>query len=407
MDPEGEPTLDLVKQNVLEDAGPEVPVACDDLALASADEAWSKVRALVDLFGVVAHDLRNALNTISMSAALLLREVPNDRRTRGRRRAEAIQRAGQQMERLIHDLLDLAMVEAGQLPIERTLCRANALVQDAADSDEASASEKGIRLVVELDPDEPEVSCDRGRIQQIFANLIGNAIKFTPESGTIVVRVWRDVDVVRFSVADDGCGIAKQELEHIFDRFWHANRAMRGGTGLGLAIAKRIIESHGGRIWAASELGRGTTLFFTLPAAAPEAAAPAKTEGEIAAESARSIGRTVLIVDDELDQREALAETLEREGFLVEMAENGAEAIAHLRVGSPPALVVLDLDMPILDGRAFLEERDRDPRLGAIPVIVASGLPRTEDGVERPRTALLPKPIRCDRLLEVIRWLVG
>jgi signal transduction histidine kinase len=169
------------------------------------------------------------------------------------------------MNRLIEDLLDVALMEAGQLTIERAQLSASGLVVEAVEMQRPLASSSSIELRVEVDPDVPDVLGDRDRLLQVFENLIGNAIKFTNAGGRITAgAASRDEDVV-FRVADTGCGIASENLPRVFDRFWQATRAGRQGAGLGLAITKGIVEAHGGRIWVESTAGSGSTFFFAIP----------------------------------------------------------------------------------------------------------------------------------------------
>jgi signal transduction histidine kinase len=176
------------------------------------------------------------------------------------------------MERLIQDLLDVALVEAGQLTIERSRLSAGGLIVEAVDMQRPLASSSSLELRVEVAPNVPEVWGDRDRLLQVFENLIGNAIKFTKAGGRITAGASSRDDEVVFWVADTGCGIASANLGRIFDRFWQAFRGGRRGAGLGLPIAKGIVEAHGGRIWVESTEGSGSTFLFTIPraSAAPD-----------------------------------------------------------------------------------------------------------------------------------------
>ena len=166
------------------------------------------------------------------------------------------------MNRLIQDLLDVALMESGQLTIERARLSARELIVAAVDMQRPLASSSSLELRVDVDRDVPDVWGDRDRLLQVFENLIGNAIKFTKAGGRITVgAASRDHEVV-FWVADTGGGIAAENLPHVFDRFWQATRAGRQGAGLGLPITKGIVEAHGGRIWVESTLGPGHHLLF-------------------------------------------------------------------------------------------------------------------------------------------------
>ncbi len=218
------------------------------------------------VLGVVAHDLRNPLSTILLQASAIKRPGPAPER-RSQKALGVIHRAAARMNRLIQNLLDVALLEAGQLTIERARLSAGGLIDEAVDLQRPLASSASLELRVEVDPDVAEVSGDRDRLLQVFENLIGNAIKFTPAGGRITAGATsRDNEVV-FWVADTGRGIPSENLPRVFDRFWQATRKGRDGAGLGLPITKGIVEAHAGRIWVESTAGSGSTFFFTIPAA--------------------------------------------------------------------------------------------------------------------------------------------
>jgi PAS domain S-box-containing protein len=220
------------------------------------------------VLGVVAHDLRNPLSTILLQAAALKRHGPEPER-RSAKPSEAIHRAATRMNRLIQDLLDVALMESGQLTIERARLSARELIVAAVEMQRLLARSSSLDLRVDLDDDVPDVWGDRDRLLQVFENLISNAIKFTEPGGSITAGATsRDHEVV-FWVTDTGGGIASEHLLLVFDRFWQATRAGHQGAGLGLPIAKGIVEAHGGRIWVESTEGRGTTFSFTIPRAEP------------------------------------------------------------------------------------------------------------------------------------------
>jgi PAS domain S-box-containing protein len=203
------------------------------------------------MLSIVAHDLRNPLATILIQASAQKRRSPELER-RSQKPAEVINRAAKRIDRLIQDLLDVALMEAGQLTIERSRQSAGGLIVEAADMQRPLASSSSLELRVQVDPHVPEVWGDRDRLLQVFENLIGNAIKFTEAGGRITVGAASRGDEVAFRIADTGCGIESENLGRIFDRFWQASRAGRRGAGLGLPITKGIVEAHGGRIWVES-----------------------------------------------------------------------------------------------------------------------------------------------------------
>jgi PAS domain S-box-containing protein len=239
-------------------------VAIENARLFRASVQATQLRDQV--LGVVAHDLRNPLSTILLQASTLKRPGPEPER-RSLKPVEVIQRAAHRMNRLIQDLLDVALMEAGQLTIEPSRLSASWLIVESVDMQRPLASSSSLELRVEVDPDVPEVWGDRDRLLQVFENLIGNAIKFTKPGGRITAGATSRDDEVVFWVADTGSGIASENLPHVFDRFWQATRAGRHGAGLGLPITKGIVGAHGGRIWVESTAGSGSTFFFTIPRA--------------------------------------------------------------------------------------------------------------------------------------------
>ena len=173
------------------------------------------------------------------------------------------------MERLIEDLLDFVSIEAGHLAINPRQEDSRLILDEAVASFEPAAREKGLQLRAEAEPHLPAIFCDRERVLQVISNLVGNAINVSAEGGAITLRAKAREHEVAFAVIDMGPGISEKSLPRIFDRHWRGNKPKYKGTGLGLAIAKGIVKAHGGRIWAESTLGQGTTFFFTVPEHSP------------------------------------------------------------------------------------------------------------------------------------------
>ncbi|HSU15642.1 PAS domain S-box protein [Longimicrobium sp.] len=228
--------------------------------------AQSAIRAREDVLHVVSHDLGNSLSAIIINTTVLLRTLPEEEANEDlRKRIASIRDLARRMQRLRQDLLDVASIETGQLAIEWDLWDPAGLAAEALESFAGLAGEKGLRLESEVAPGLPQLEGDRERIMQVLANLLGNAVKFTPQGGRVGLRVTAGGDEVRFDVSDTGPGIPAEHLDRVFDRFWKVRSANRQGAGLGLAIAKGIVEAHDGRIWVESEAGRGSTFSFTLP----------------------------------------------------------------------------------------------------------------------------------------------
>jgi PAS domain S-box-containing protein len=230
------------------------------------NEAQQATRARDDVLAVVAHDLRNPLNTVSMAVSLMLESTPPER-VQERRQVEIVRRAADRMNRMIQDLLDVKRMESGRLAIDVKAESPVSLINDTIDMLRPIASGSTIRLEANVEEGLPQVLADSARIQQVLSNLVGNAVKFTPRNGRVSITAEPADGEVRFGVIDTGPGIPAEQLPHIFGRFWQAQPSDRRGIGLGLAIAKGIVEAHKGKIWVESHVGLGSTFYFTLPTA--------------------------------------------------------------------------------------------------------------------------------------------
>jgi PAS domain S-box-containing protein len=230
------------------------------------DEAQKAIRIRDDLLAIVSHDLRNPLAAILMNAQYVMR-TGKDEKSDPQERVRRIISSVAVMNRLISDLLDLSKIEAGHLELSKSPLNIDLLVHEITDLMGSIAEEKSISISLEL-PEKPiRVTADHDRVLQIVSNLVGNAIKFSPNEGKIAVGAKVEADDVIFWVSDKGPGIPKEEISYLFDRYWQAENAKnkQTGTGLGLYIAKQMVSAHGGRIWASSEPGKGSTFYFTLP----------------------------------------------------------------------------------------------------------------------------------------------
>lgn len=232
----------------------------------SEESLRDAVGARDELLAVVSHDLRNPLNVISMNTALLVRNAPKDEHgAKATRWALAANRAADRMGHLISDLLDVSRMEGTGVPVKAGLTDATSILNEAVESLHPIALEKNVTLAGTASRDPVVVKCDRERIGQVLSNLIGNALKFTTR-GAVVVRLEPLASAVRFSVTDTGPGIAAADLERVWDRGWQASPAShQGSLGLGLYITKGIVEAHGGTVGVESEVGEGSTFWFTLP----------------------------------------------------------------------------------------------------------------------------------------------
>ncbi|HEV7594768.1 MAG TPA: ATP-binding protein [Gemmatimonadaceae bacterium] len=220
-------------------------------------------RAREDVLGVVAHDLRNPLNLIQMTAELMLdEELPHPRRSE---LLGIAVRAAKEMNRLIEDLLDTVRLQSGRLSLTVEDVRVDDIIRRADETFRPVAERRRVRFET-AGHDGVTVRADPTRVAQIVGNLLGNAIKFTPEQGSVKLLATPQDREVLFQVTDDGPGIPADNVSHIFDSFWQARKNDRRGVGLGLAIAKTLVEAQGGKIWVDSKIDHGSTFSFSLPA---------------------------------------------------------------------------------------------------------------------------------------------
>jgi PAS domain S-box-containing protein len=366
------------------------------------------IRARDTMLAVVSHDLRNSLNAIQLKAHVMSKSPESQHRAD----SAFIRRRVGEMARLIEDLLDISSIEAGRLRLEKSRQAVFPIVKEAIAAWESQAIEKSVHVRNESVGD-GFIDCDPNRIQQVLNNLIGNAIKFTESGGSIHIGVETGVGEVRISVTDSGPGISDADLPHVFDRFTTASKSARRGTGLGLSIAKAIVEAHGGRIWAESRVGVGSTFYFTLPLARSESEEPTLPESAGEPDSSRAADgqpiqrnqykKVILVVDDDADYRELLGKILEQEGYDVVMCPDGVAALEYLR-NAPrlPSCILLDLTMPVMDGWTFLQERNSNQDLQSIPVVVFSGRHDVETQVIAAHASYLQKPLSPERLTAVM-----
>ena len=232
------------------------------------DLVHAGIRARDDMIGIVSHDLRNPVNAVKMLTGVMLdRQGLEPLSTEMGNYASVIRQAAEQMDELIQDLLDVTRVEAGRLAVTLKNENTEEMLSDILRTLAPVAAEKQIALRLNAPDDLPHVLADRDRFSQAVSNLVGNAVKFSQPGGEITVRVAVLDKELLFSVSDKGNGMTPEQLSHAFDRFWQSSRTDRQGAGLGLAITKGIVDAHGGRIWAESSPGAGSTFYFTLPAA--------------------------------------------------------------------------------------------------------------------------------------------
>jgi PAS domain S-box-containing protein len=323
--------------------------------LRDADQAKDRFLA------VVSHELRTPLTAMLGWVRLLTTGMLDD--VTSARALPVIERNTKLLAQLIDDLLDVSRIVSGKLTLEAGPVDLVAVIESAMEAVQGLADAKSIGLKAVLDPSAGAVVGDPGRLQQVVWNLLANAIKFTPSRGRIDLRLERAGSHARLTVRDTGRGISPELLPHIFDRFRQDERTRRhGGLGLGLAIVRHIVELHEGSVRACSDgEGRGATLIVELPLPADEVrTAPKPAAGYRRLESAPSrlinlVGRRILVVDDEADARDLLAQILSQAGAEVTVVASADEALAMLRRWRPDVLLS-DIGMPGDDGYVLIRK---------------------------------------------------
>lgn len=307
----------------------------------------------------MSHEFRTPLNAVLALSKLLLDRVDGNLTAGQERQVRYIRRSAESLKELIDDLLDLAKVESGKTEVHRSEFTVEHLFRTLRGMMRPLLPNEGVALVFDNVANLPPLVSDEGKISQILRNFVSNAIKFTERGEVRVFAERGPQDTIVFGVCDTGIGIAPEHHELIFQEFAQIESTAQGrvkGTGLGLPLSRRLAELLGGRVAVESALGEGSTFTLILP----------RVFGTTGSES-----RRILIVDDDEAARYVLCQFLSSAGFQVEEAASGGEGLERAR-REPPDAILLDLQMPDLDGYELMEELDAEPRTREIPVVVVT-----------------------------------
>lgn len=371
-------------------------------------------KAKDDFLSLVSHELRTPLSSLLVFSEMLLNGVVNSEETRAEIHKTMVDEC-QRLSRLISDVLDLSKIEAGRMHFHMQTVNIRELICATLSRLNPMITRKNIHIDYENVTADILLRGDRDKIIQVLENILSNAIKFTPEKGLINISLTAEKDECILAVRDTGKGIKKEDIPKVFDRFSQLESIDRHseGTGLGMTISKSIIERLGGRIWIESEVGRGTTVFFTLPRvehAGQEHFKDREGDSEPTVHEMpvkNSHTDKILLVDDEKAIRLALTECLKTAGFEPLEASEGGEAVRMARKHHP-ALMILDVMLPDVSGLEVCRTLKKDPGTRGIKIIMLSARGQEkekEEGLQAGADRYITKPFSYEELMREIEEL--
>jgi signal transduction histidine kinase len=344
----------------------------------------------------MSHELRTPLNAVLGFSEVLLEQMFGEINERQEEYLRDIHGSGQHLLELLNEILDLSKVEAGRMELEYSPFDLRALLDEAVGMLRERASAHDIELRVETDDGVSQIYTDHLRLKQVVLNLMTNAVKFTGDGGSVVVRAERTDTEILVSVTDTGIGIPEADRERIFESFQQGGRgsSREEGTGLGLTLSRRLVELLGGRMWLETEVGVGSTFGFSLPARQS-----AKPGNDAAGEG--GVAGQVVVIEDDRPSLDLFAAYLSGAALRVTTARDGASGLEAVRRVRPDA-VLLDIRLPGVDGWTVLESLKDDPETRDIPVIVVSIVDERARGVALGAAEYLVKPVGRESLLDAL-----
>lgn len=376
------------------------------------DRAQESDRLKTTFLANMSHELRTPLNAVIGLSSVLLNRTFGELSPKQEDYLQRISTSGDHLLELIDDMLDLARIEAGREYLDLEDVCVVTVVDEAVAMLRPEAENKSIELTRTDAPDELMVQADRRRLRQVVINLLTNALKFTPEGGKVRIDVSRGPATAHIAVRDTGIGIPSRHQDTIFKPFHQVDSTLnrsRGGSGLGLALTKRLVSMHGGQINLESTEGLGSTFTVSLPAGVRNLRSRLESSDSTSGLRDRSLrGLRVLVAEDSQVNRMLMVDLLELSGCEVLEAEDGAEAVELARTERPD-LIVLDIQLPVMDGVMVAEIIRNDEMLSGVPILAATAQAMPHE-VDRIRSAgidgYLAKPFTQDQFLTSVRRIV-
>src|SRR5579862_3971974 len=369
--------------------------------LLRAKEELERAAKFKDQFlSTMSHELRTPLNAVLGFSDLLTEERYGPLNERQQRYVKHIHTGGKHLLTLINDILDLSKIEAGRLQLAIDSVPLSTSFSEVIDTMRPLADKKSHMLVHRALPG-LSVRADGTRLKQILMNLIGNAVKFTPEGGKIELAARRTGDFVRVEVRDSGPGIPPEEQQRIFDAFYRLRRSEKAaeGTGLGLAITQRLVQLHGGELGVESEVGHGSCFHFTLPVVPTYVA---EGPGAPEAGAGRSLaGSRILVVEDDSSAAQLLETQLTSAGYVVTVCREPQRAL-EMAAELQPSAITIDIVMKPINGWELLSNLKSDPRTAQIPVIVVTIVDQPSTGALLGADEYIVKPVDKATLLGAV-----
>jgi len=397
-----------------------------EVHLQRTNEELARAARLKDEFlANMSHELRTPLNAILGMTEGLQEGIFGDLGPRPLKALQTIERSGSHLLELINDILDIAKIESGQMELDRVPTAVIPLCQNSLAFITQQALKKQIRLELKLPSHPPNLHVDERRIRQVLINLLNNAVKFTPAGGHVTLEVSHPAQPdeateagspLRIAITDTGIGIAPEAIPRLFQPFVQVDSALNRkyeGTGLGLALVKRIVELHGGQVGVTSRVGVGSCFTLDLPTIPdtvpiPASDPPPKTL-TLPAAQAPAANPLILLAEDNPANISTLSSYLTARGYRLLLAQNGREAIA-LTQANHPDLILMDVQMPEMDGLTAIQHIRANPQLAHIPIIALTALAMAGDRdrcLAMGADDYLAKPVKLKQLVTTIHQLLS